>query len=148
MKRWHLLIVFPVLGIEHMLINAVMWYPCNHGPAATAYIDWFLLWLAVAAICWAVSRSRANALAAMAAILGIALVILFDRCNVMVQYDVWIARGMPKCGELHHGLVSGAAEEGPSACWLDELFWAYDRDKPSYGTWVEFGMRRLRLALP
>ena len=92
-------------------VNAVLWvclvfilheyYPSNH----TGYQLWWIWAIVIGtsgsiAAPQCVRRNVGWAMLGMWAVLCLSLIVL-DRFNMLVQYDIWIRRGMPAWGECH-----------------------------------------------
>jgi hypothetical protein len=84
--------MFLLLGVYATVIN---------GSGHTAYEPWWLaapygvtLVLGIAGVLSGWSR-KAGVAAFIASLLGLILLVVLDRCNVLLQYDRWIERGMP-----------------------------------------------------
>lgn len=87
--------------LPFMVLAAEVWlkYPSNHGGSAFDYAETGFVALLVNVVYMFCSRRLA-----VCRILAIAfffvLLYVCDRFNVLVQYEEWIARGMPDWGVL------------------------------------------------
>lgn len=80
-------------------IVAMLWYVMHSDSPHTAFDPYgtfaIFLPLGMAAAAAFKTNRKASAVALTVAIFGIALVVVLDQTNRLVQYDRWVNRGMP-----------------------------------------------------
>lgn len=107
-KLWHSRGFFMVTGLTFVLtglLYAVLFaeliarYPCNHAGGTGMYWWGLVLMVVVNAGTMVWWRRIAWWRVLLLVVFGVLLMVC-DRCNILVDYDTWTSRGMPDWGEL------------------------------------------------
>ena len=73
-------------------------YPDNHGAGPSFFVFLFVGILLGALLICTTSKSKIIIVIICCSFSGLFITYLVDRYNIMVDYDVWIERGMPEWG--------------------------------------------------
>ncbi|HRQ88814.1 MAG TPA: hypothetical protein PLA50_08455 [Bacteroidia bacterium] len=79
---------------------ALIWirYPSNHGGGPDLYRNWFLAFFIFSLVSLIFSRNLWTYATLAVSLLFISATYIADHRNIIVDYDEWIARGMPEWG--------------------------------------------------
>lgn len=111
MNHWlpKLLLSICLLGLGWMGFLIWIRYPDNHG-AGPIHFRFFLLGVVVIALGLSISKSGFAFATVGCSLLGLLLTWIVDWRNVMVNYDKWIARGMPEWGQVEPSGSEGSSK--------------------------------------
>ena len=85
-----------VLVWAEMLVMLWLRYPCNHGDDFRKNLCLFL----ACGVLTVVPRQRCRGAVLVLSLLGVLAVLGLEYCNMALDYDTWIQRGMPAWGEI------------------------------------------------
>ena len=105
-----ILLLAGCLVMAWMLFLICIRYPDNHGAGPMMFRWLFLGILIVAGVCM-IWRNGFVLAALILAAIGFASTWVVDHRNIMVDYDIWIKRGMPTWGQVTADNIS-SSEEG------------------------------------
>lgn len=88
-----------------MLLLIGLRYPDNHGAGVMMFRSLFLGILIASGVCM-ITRNGFVLAALILAAIGFASTWIVDQRNIMVDYDIWLKRGMPTWGQLTGNDVS------------------------------------------
>jgi len=99
MRRFNLaLTTLGLLGVAWMIAGIWWAYPDNHG-AGPVWFQRFFIAIATASGVAAVGVRQLHWPTLGIAVLGLLATWIVDQRNIIVDYDDWIARGMPEWGQ-------------------------------------------------
>lgn len=94
--------VYGCMVLCALLGLAFVKYPGNHGMSSYAFLPLFLVGVLLVLVECAQCRRWSPVKKAWASLLGIVLVVGFDRFNIMLSYEEWTSRGMPEFGSYDY----------------------------------------------
>lgn len=89
---------FYLCALAWVEMLATLWlrYPCNHGESYA----WNLCIFLVCGVLTLIPRQRWRVAVLVLSVLGVLAVLGVGYCNIALDYETWIQRGMPAWGEF------------------------------------------------